>query len=243
MSGELRVGEALARGFGVWFKNLPAFTVLAALVYSPVIIYTAITLGGELSEETLTRWGLVTTAVQIPLGLIVTGAVLFGTVEQLRGRHVGIGESVGVGLKRLLPVLGVGLLGALCVLGGTLLLIIPGIIVTCMLYVAVPAAVVERPGIGGALRRSRELTADNRLAIFGILLVMGALNWVVSKVFESVLLGDEASVGDVKAFLWVTVGVSLLFAALSAVVNGVVYHDLRQAKEGVATEDLARVFE
>ena len=243
MSGELRVGESLARGFGVWFKNLPAFTVLAALVYSPVIVYTAVTLSKTLSEESVTRWGLITTLVQTPLNLIVTGAVLFGTVEQLRGRHVGIGESVGVGIKRMLPVLGVGILSTICVALATLALIIPGIIVACMLYVAVPAAVVEKPGIVGALKRSRELTADSRVAIFGVLLVIGALGWVVRKIMESILLGDNASIGDVKAFLWVTVGVSLVLASLSAVINGVVYHDLRQAKEGVATEDLARVFE
>ena len=134
----------------------------------------------------------------------------------------------------MLPVLVVGLLSAICAGLAALLLVIPGIVLACMLYVAVPAAVVEKPGITGALSRSRELTKDNRGAIFGILLVIGLLNFVVSKVLQSVFLGDDATPADVKAYLWVMVGISVLFASLGAVINGVVYHDLRQAKDGVA---------
>src|SRR5688500_15562659 len=94
--GEFRVGDALGKGFAIWFKNLPAFLVLAVLLYSPVIAYTAVTLSGDLDLDKLTWWGWVVTALGFPLDLVVTAAVLYGTIQQLRGQHAGIGESIGV---------------------------------------------------------------------------------------------------------------------------------------------------
>ncbi len=262
VQGEFRAGEALSKGFGIWFKNLPAFVVLSALVYSPIIVYTAMVMVGSVSFDSFTQWSWVSGLLSMPFGLIVTAALLYGTIEQLCGRHAGIGESIGVGIKRLLPVLGVGLLsglailggftllivlgfflGGLAILGGFILLIIPAIIVTCMLYVAVPAAVVERPGVVGALKRSRELTAGYKMSIFGILLALGVLSFLASFILQKMLVPDEPSVEDIKKFVWVNLGVDIVAAALSATINGVVYHDLRAAKDGVGTEELARVFE
>lgn len=261
--GEFRVGDALGKGFAIWFRNLPSFLILAAIIYSPIIIYTAVVLNAELTEASLTRWGYVFTLVDLLLGLILSACVLYGTIQQLRGRHAGIGESIGVGLKRLLPVLGVGVLMGLCVLGLVIpvvalgffgggpsaalvlgvLLIVPVIMVYCMLYVSIPAAVVERPGVVGALRRSRELTAGNRLGIFGILVVLGIIEFIANKLLESTLITPDVEPSAIKTFLWLSLGIGIVLAALGATVNGVVYHDLRVAKDGVETEDLARVFE
>jgi hypothetical protein len=269
VEGDFRAGEALSKGFGIWFKNLPAFVVLAALVYSPIIAYTALVMAGSVSFDSYTRWSWVTGLLGMPFGLVVTAALLYGTIEQLRGRHAGIGESIGVGIKRLLPVLGVGLLSGLAIFAGFLLLVIPGLlvaymlhvnavailggflplllipalIVACMLYVAVPAAVVERPGLVGALRRSRALTAGHKMSIFGILLALGVIGFLVSYILQKMFVSEDASLDDMKKFVWVDLGVDIVLAALSATINGVVYHDLRAAKDGVGTEELARVFE
>jgi hypothetical protein len=241
--GEFRVGDALSKGFSIWFRNLPSFLFLSILIYSPIIVYTAVILNAEITEASINRWGWVVTLGEIPLDLILTGGVLYGTIQQLRGQHAGIGESIGVGLKRLLPVLGVGILMGLCVFGGLILLLVPGVIIYCMLYVSIPAAVVERPGVAGALGRSRELTAGNRLGIFGIVVVLWVIQFIVTKLLQSVFITADVTFTDIKVYLWLSVGVGIVLAALSATINGVVYHDLRVAKDGVETEDLARVFE
>lgn len=260
--GDFRVGDALGKGFSIWIRNLPSFLILAVVAYSPVLAYTGYVLSGGLDGESFTTWGWVVQLMSFPIDLLVTAAVLYGTIQQLRGQHAGIGASVAVGIKRLLPVLGVGILSAfamaapfllvviavfvdsqgLVVLGG-LAGIIPFIIIYCMLYVAVPAAVVEQPGVVGALRRSRELTTGYRGSIFGIVLVLGVLGFIVNKLIQSVFLGDAPSMDEVRTFTWVAVGVEIMMSALFATVTGVVYHDLRLAKDGVETEDLARVFE
>lgn len=241
--GDFRVGDALGKGFSIWIKNLPSFLILALLAYSPVLVYTGFVLSGDLDTDKLTTWSLIIGLIGIPIDLVVTAAVLYGTIQQLRGEHAGIAQSIGVGLQRLLPVIGVGLLSALAVFGGLLLLIVPGVILLCMFYVAVPAAVVERPGVMGALKRSRELTAGYKGSIFGIIIVLGVLEFIVGKLVQSILMPDVPTMGDVKTYVWVTVGIAIVMAALQATINGVVYHDLRLAKDGVATEDLARVFE
>ncbi len=241
--GEFRAGEALSKGFAIWFKNLPAFVVLSALVYSPLIVYTVVIISGEMSTEAFQKWSWVTGLLGFPLSLVATAAVLYGTIEQLRGRHAGIGESIGIGIKRLLPVLGVGFLSGLAIVAGMFLLVIPGIIVACVLYVATPAAVIERPGVFGALRRSSELTKGSRWPIFGIGALLIALNLIIGYMLQKSLVSLPAELADLKKYIWLELGKSIVLASLNATINGVVYHDLRVAKEGVQTEDLARVFE
>src|SRR5688572_26737424 len=148
---ELSVGGVLARSLGIWIRNLIPFIVLAAVVYSPLIVYTFFTIGRiELSDDpvqTAQTWAIVVTLGAFLLNVIIAGAIIYGVVEELRGRRPSIGASLSVGLQRLLPVIGTGLLVALYVGLGLLALIIPGIILRCRYFVALPVAVIERPGV------------------------------------------------------------------------------------------------
>lgn len=254
---QFRVGSALEKGFQIWFRNLPAFLVLAILVYSPIVVYTAVITRGPLlgKTETLATYQTVTTLLQIPLSLIATAAVFYGTIQQLRGRPAGLVRSIVFGLRRLLPVLGVGLvnaalygigLGISRLPGGEYLILpvlVPALVLTCMLYVAVPVAVVERPGLVGALRRSRHLTNGYKLPIFTIIILLGFLFmfalFAVGGLFDDESMTDH----DLKLSLWLGLGLDVAFGALSAVVNSVVYRDLRAAKEKVGNEEIARVFD
>lgn len=244
VQGEFAAGAALGRGFGIWVKNLPSFLILSLICYSPLLIYTAMALSGELSLESITKWGYVSLAIGLPAQFVATAAILYGVIQQLRGQHAGIGPSLGMGLKRLFPVLGVGIVVGLAVIAGMIALIVPGIIIYCMLYVAVPASVIERPGIGGALKRSQELTSGYKVQIFGIILILFLIGFVVDYVLKSSMVKPETmTLSDLKTYFWVSVGIDIVLASLGSAINGVVYHDLRVAKEGVATEDLAKVFE
>ena len=213
------------------------------LVYSPLIVYTAIVLGGELTLDQITIWVYVSIVLGLLLDLVVTAALVYGTFQQLRGRHASIGESIGVGLKRLFPVLGVGILAGLFILGGLLLLVIPGLIFMCMLWVAVPVAVVERPGVVASLKRSAELTGGYRWSVFGILFVLNGIERIVDKVLEKSFIDPPQDMGDIKVYLVLVLGIGILLGSLQAVASAVGYHDLRQSKEGVGIEELARVFE
>jgi hypothetical protein len=240
---EFSAGSVLSRSFSIFFKNFIPFMILQILVYSPLLVYTAILVSGELTIDSIVIWGVVVGIGGLLLNMVATGAMTYGVFQQLRGRSAGLGQCLLVGVKRMLPVLGVGILAAICIGLGFVALLIPGIILLCMLWVAVPVAVVERPGVFGSLSRSAELTKDNRLRIFGVVVVLFAINKLAEYLLESGVIGDAPSVGDIKLYLLLVLVTSLALGALSAVAAAVGYHDLRASKEGVGVEELARVFE
>jgi len=244
MSNEFRLGSVLGRGFGVYFKNLVPFTVLSLIIYSPLLIYTAMILSGDPNLKALERFQVVSSIAVIILPLIATAAMMYGVFQQLRGQHAGIGACLAVGLKRMLPVLGVGILAGLCIVGGAILLIVPGVILACMLWVAVPVAVVERPGVMASLKRSAELTKGYRWQIFGILVILGVINFVAGKVLETMFLDPETITwAKVKTYFYGAIAVHVLYSALQAVVTAVGYHDLRLAQDGIDVAELESVFD
>ena len=116
-----------------------------------------------------------------------------------------------------------------------------GINVAVMFWVAIPAAVVERPGILASLQRSRDLTRDNRWKLFGTLVVL-----VVFNIGSGYILEEFLGVGVVHAPISVQLLdllVQAFFSALFAVASAVAYHDLRIAKDGVSAEEIAGVFD
>jgi hypothetical protein len=258
-----RVGSVLGRTFAIWARNIVPFAILTLIIYSPLVVYAVAavpdpdryytsTTGSneedlEYSEEELglrTRefgkavleYSVVLLCGGYILGLIAAGAFVYGVFEQLRGHPAGLGACLRVGLSRLLPVVVVGILAGIATLLGFVLLVIPGIVIMCMYWLAVPVAVVERRGLG-SLGRSAQLTDGNKGAIFGILLVLVVTERVADFAIEKALGPDPGTAG-----VFLPLIVTLAFGSLKAVASGVAYHDLRVAKEGVATEDLVRVF-
>ncbi len=240
---EFRAGDVLNRSFSVWFKNLVPFSILTLLVYSPLVIYTLAVVSGDMTLSRVQTWSMVTSLGASFLFLLASAAICYGTFEQLRGRHAGVGKSIAVGLSRLFPVLGVGILAGLCVVGGFFLLIVPGVIFLCMLWVAVPVAVVEKPGVLASLKRSADLTSGYKGQIFGVAVVLWLISFGVNKLIEKMFVSDTMTLSDLRVYMVVALLVTVVLYSLQAVATAVGYHDLREAKEGVDVEELVKVFE
>jgi hypothetical protein len=181
---------------------------------------------------------LLSTVLQMALGSVAAGALTFGVLQALRGKPISLGECISTGFARLLPVLGVSFLVALCVLGGFILLIVPGFIVLCMLTVAVPVAVIEKPGVMASLRRSAALTKGFKGTIFAIYFVL----WLLGILIGFVVAIPLVTMGLLGALL--TTAASLVVSgALQAALPAVIYQRLRDIKEGASVEDLAKVFD
>ena len=238
---EFRVGSILGRGFSILFKNIVPFGMLSLIVNAPPFIYAffvdpALYLGqtGEFTG------GLVAILIiQTLLAYLVNATLVYGTVQDLRGRQTNIGDCISRGLAVMFPVIGVAILMILATSLGMLLLIIPGLIVMTMLWVAIPAAIVERPGVFASLRRSRELTKGFRWKVFGLIILILISQWAIGWVTGFVLRMS----GSIPAVLLGNLLVTVFFTALWAVVSAVGYHDLRVVKEGVGTEEIAAVFD
>jgi hypothetical protein len=232
-----RAGRVLSRSFSVWLANFVPFSILALVCNAPVLAYGALAEPVAAPEDSLEPSAMLMNLLGVALQQLVAGATAFGVFQALRGQKASIGQAVGVGLRRLFPVLGVALACGLLVLLGLYLLVVPGIVLLCVLYVAVPVAIIERQGVGRSLTRSAELTRGARLAVFWVFLwiTVGMLA-VVAVMIQ--LLGFEAG-----EFNWPINVAFILFMSFGAVTQTVAYHDLRMAKEGTGIEDLAKVFD
>jgi integral membrane sensor domain MASE1 len=109
-----------------------------------------------------------------------------------------------------------------------------------MWIVAVPAAVVERPGVFAALGRSSELTKGHRWQILGLLLV-----YLLIVFGFSLLLGFAVLIVSFIPLLPVLVSAvgNAVLAAFGAVVFTVLYSELRRIKDGVGVDVIAQVFD
>jgi len=265
------VGAVIGKCFSIWARKLGTLLWIMVIVFSPLIAYNAVQVVGEPFPTDLVdpeadepefradvAWRIFGEFVgSTLLGFVAQAAVIYAVLQELRGERVSVGESLRVGMARILPVVGVALAAGLCIglvpgfaLGvpfglGAYLLLVPLVPLSlawyayfsCTLWVAVPAVVVERTGVFGALVRSAKLTHGHKWRVLGILAILFAVQMGVGTV------AGIAALASVKAGLVLQLAVALLIGALTATAAAVGYHDLRRAKEGVGVEDLLAVFE
>lgn len=113
-----------------------------------------------------------------------------------------------------------------------LLALVPALMLWLRFFVAVPAAVEERPGALGALRRSAFLTEGQRWPILGVVLTVGVLNFGVK--LGAVLVPVAGPLLDPVA--------GLLTTALVATTCAVIYYRLRSFHESIDVDQIASVF-
>lgn len=240
------VGAILSQTFSVFSAGFVKFSALGFILLSPILIYSlffappAAQLAAKpgVASEVIGRTAIAF-AVQMLLYLVIQAAVLYGAVQQLRGRSFAIGESLAIGLKRAIPVLAVSIAYGIATAVGMVLLFVPGMIVLCMCYLAVPVCVIEKPGIFASLGRSAELTKGFRWQIFGIVLLVSIVSSLVSGVLTVVISRIAGpTILALISFVW-----QGIYVAFAAVLAAVLYHDLRAEKDGVDVEEIAAVFE
>ena len=135
----------------------------------------------------------------------------------------------------------------------SLLFVIPGMIVYMMWFVATPVCVVEQLGPFRSMGRSRELTKGHRWKLFGLMLLILIPALIVGAIVGAVMVaatgGFLAAVATMNTTMATTLGqiVNLIWSAIwtafYAIVIVVTYHDLRVAKEGIDTDQIAAVFD
>lgn len=244
------VGNVLATGFRVWLRNLGPFLLIAALFHALPWLWALSATHGMTNPEDLKHATFAISGASILsllVNVLVSAALTYGVVMELQGQRASFGACIATGLARFFPALGVGLLTSLCMMGGFILLVIPGVIVFCMLYVSTQVSVLERPGIGASLRRSRELTRGHRLQIFGLVLVLAIIGMLLNWILSGVLINRATTPDEVFATLsrsvYTTFVAQVVTGSLSAVMAGVAYYYLRAEKEGTSAAELAAIFD
>lgn len=248
---QLDVGGVIGQSFKVTLANIGPFTLVALIVHVPVLLMLLAAAALPMAPETARLLAGGSDLVKQFIGFILSGALTFGVIQSLRGRQQDVGEIVSVGLRSAMRVFLVSLLAGLATLVGLVLCIVPGIIVSCMLWVAVPVAVMEDAGIQESMDRSQTLTVGTRLSIFAVNLLMGLIVGAAGLVIfgGSIMLatlaagGQEASPALLAAGQLLGSVLVLPFECLQAASIAVGYHDLRVHREGAGVEDLVSVFE
>jgi hypothetical protein len=253
MNTTFGVGNVLGSGFRIWMKNFVPFMVITALIYSPVLIWGISSVQGEMNIDrflSAVKTMQYVGGLTILLNVLVSAALTYGVVMELQGQRASIGACISTGIVRFFPALGTGFLSLLCIIGGTFLLVIPGIIFYCMLYVAMQSSVLERPGVLGALKRSRELTKGHKFEIFGVVFVLGLISFGLTKLFQAVSLphlGDpgfvDETIRNLPKYMYLNLVEQMILGSLSAVMGSVAYYFLRAEKEGTSASELAAIFD
>lgn len=237
----LTVGQLVSASIGIWLRNIVPFLFLGTLVLGPWIALEFWMPEARLERGTLPLVMAGAFLLQMVLTNILTGAITFGVVMQLRGSPAGLGDCIGKGLGSLFRVLGTGIVVCTRIILWSLLLYVPGIIESVRLFVALPVAVMEQKAGNAAARRSVELVRGSGAPVFWswlLTIILGALiGFVVG--FLAGALDPEFS----RKSPWLTVGITVPINTYSSTMMAVAYFLLRKGKENVDAKEIAKVFD
>jgi hypothetical protein len=236
---DFRIGRVFSRTSTVLSRNLLIFFVVTVVANLPgTLLLRNATDAAAADPGRAGGMIFLGSFLTLVLSTLSQAVVLYGAFQDMRGRQVNLGESLKVGLSRFFPIIGLAILVSLGIGFGMVLLIIPGLILLTMWFVATPACVVERLGPFRSMGRSSQLTKGHRWKILGLFIVLALGGAIVSGVLEAVLGMFGGALTLIGGLLWN--GIWGAFYAIAAVVT---YHDLRVAKEGTDTEQIAAVFD
>lgn len=235
---DFRIGQVISKTVQVFSANIVTYSLVTGIVAIPAIILGVI--GQDEGDPQMKAIiGVASFVALMFLSPLATAIILHAAFQSMRGRTVRLGEALGHGLMRFLPLVGVMILYTLGIMAGMMLLLIPGFILLTMWYVAVPACVVERVGPIRSLGRSRALTKGYRWKVFALFLLVTLISMIGNAFFEFLV--------QTAAGLWGRVAAQLLWQAVwggfSAVLIVVTYYHLRVAKEGVDIDQIVTVFD
>jgi hypothetical protein len=216
MQGRLQVGAVIRRVFEIYVDQAPVLMPAAAVVF----VFTGILSAALLAASP--GLAIVSLLIVLVATVLFTGMVVELVADVQDGRR---DATPGQLLRAVMPVLGqligVAIVASLATVVGLFLLIIPGLILITMWFVAAPVVVLERPPGLRALGRSRELVRGNGWPVFGVILVLGVLVNVLASAIEIAAQSAGTGVGIV-----VQVILGVLTAPLLALASSVLYFAL-----------------
>lgn len=247
------VGEILADAFALYRRHWQNLIVIVAVVVVP-LAFLQVVVGDLWIRESLVVTevrgdvevvvegslvafvlaGVVVALVSVLTWTILTGAITRAAAGTFLGRDLEIGESYRFGLARFWSIVLIGLLSALAIAGGLILLVIPGFIVLTHLVCGIPVLVIEGRRGRQALRRSWNLVRGFGWPVFWTFIVAALLSSIVSSVLTAPF-GDDWAARSIAASI-----ASVLTMPYTAIVGVFIYLDLRVRKEQYSAAELER---
>lgn len=167
----LRLARLLAQAVGTLGRGLVPIGLLNALPSLPTILAQLI--NGDVSP-TPSLADLVALPISVILLVFAQGATIAGSQRLLQGGDFDLRRAARQTWHRLPTLLGTAFLSGILVLLGLAALVIPGLMAIALLYLALPACMIERTDMVESLERSGELTQGYRWS-FLVLFVLTLL--------------------------------------------------------------------
>lgn len=192
-------------------------------------VYVAVAVIGALLAAALTWLGAILAAFISLVAVFWLQAALVKAVDDVRdGRaDLSLGETFAAAREHLTAVVVAGILAALGIVVGLILLIVPGLVLMTWWAVIVPTIVLENKRAGESFTRSRELVRGYGWSVFGVIVLVLLLLIGFSIVLSLILtpLADW-----LQSFVSQIVS-GTLTSPFIAIVLTLLYFRLRAAKE------------
>ena len=246
------VGEILGDALALYGRHWQNLVVIVAVIVIPLSI-AQVLVGDAWIREGLTQEelrdgvevvdgtvvagalaALVVAIASVLMWTVLTGAITRAAAGTFLGRDLEMGESYRYGFARFWSIVLVGVLAALAIAVGFLLLIVPGFIVLTFLACSIPALVIEDKRGRDALRRSWTLVRGRGWPVFGTIIVAGLLTGIVNSVLTAPF-GDNWAARSIGASI-----ASVITMPYMALVGVFIYLDLRVRKEEYSAAELER---
>ena len=261
------LGDILDGALRLYRRNFGQFLGIIAIAYLPAVLLQLGAaywmLRGMLNAETgsaddpasmlpylggMMALGVGLAAMYLIAVPLAQGALIWAVSRRYLGKSISIGEAYRQVLRRFGHLLVAIILTGLATLGGTLLCILPGIIVSFMLSFATIEVVLEdRDGVD-AMRRSWQLVSYDfwkvvlTLVVLGFLVAVaaGALSMPFSFISMIPSQDETAMTGMNLTAQAISSLVQIVLQPVQIVGTILLYYDLRIRKEGFDIELLAQ---
>jgi hypothetical protein len=199
------------------------------------VVYVLISLFALLLAVLLGWFGALVGALVALAGVFWLQGALVVAIDDVRDGRVDL--SIRETLNRVLPRLNTltlaGLLAAIGITIGFLLLIVPGLILITLWLLIVPAIMLENRGVFGSFGRSRQLVSGHGWNVFGVIVLTVLILIAVNIALSIVAAALESRWLD----LLLSIGSRTATAPFVALAWTITYYELRALKEpaGVVT--------
>jgi len=232
----MSLGEVLDTGFQLLRNNFVVLIGIGLTAAIPSAVFPFLmTFGGPDPATLGIVTGLTALVVSLLITPVVTAAITHALGEAYLGRPIRYGDSMRVGFKLYLPLVGTSILSGILVMIGMLLLIIPGIYLALAFAFIYQIVTLERVAGTEALKRSRALATENMGRIFAIYLCCAVLYMAAGFAVQF------GSMGITAALLVGNSLVAAIYTVYQSAATVVLYFDIRCRKEAFDLEYLANV--
>src|SRR5262249_50437638 len=230
------VGSTIRNSVSIYLRYWPTICLIYILPLLPLGV-----LQEMLSRQGHRGWAAVCSLTQLLLGILVGAALIVAVSDICLGLKPNLRRAYrrGFGNGRLLKTYFTLLL---FLLGGILLLVVPGLVLMVWYMFALPATVLEQFSGRAALRRSRELGRGFCWRNIGVLLVNGLfVGFTLLVAIILLAIVDYFTIGTNRPVLEGVLGAALGIAVLGPLTSIpliLLYYDMRARKEGYGAAQL-----